>query len=115
MVGPSPCLRAARPNGVVDAVVSSAVLVLKHLVQTQPELSTISSTRPSHVTVISHLAHMIDDIRHAQAKACVCWLVGQYSTSSAPGNTDSLDNIAEWAPDVLRKSAKSFCQEVIFT
>ncbi|KAF9466467.1 adaptin N terminal region-domain-containing protein [Collybia nuda] len=94
-----------------DAVVNSAVLVLKYLVQTQLSAPRpdIASTSQSPLTIIAHLARKIDDIRHAQARACVLWLVGQYSASEEKGAGP--EGIAEWAPDVLRKAAKTFSQE----
>ncbi|KAJ6607370.1 adaptin N terminal region-domain-containing protein [Mycena sp. CBHHK59/15] len=100
-----------------DAVVSSAVLVLKYLVQTQLSASSSSSSfaavttapQQSPLTIISHLAHRIDDVRHAQARACVIWLVGQYSASNEPGAGP--EGVVDWAPDVLRKSAKGFAAE----
>ncbi|KAJ6494718.1 adaptin N terminal region-domain-containing protein [Mycena vitilis] len=97
-----------------NAVVSSAVLVLKHLVQSQLSVSSSSSftaatPQQSPLTIISHLARRIDDIRHAQARACVLWLVGQYSASNEA--TRGPEGVVEWAPDVLRKSAKGFTAE----
>lgn len=99
-----------------DSVVSSAVLVLKHLVQTQlsayPADSIMASSQ-SPLKIISHLAQKIDDIRHAQARACVLWLAGQYSASDVPVSDSSRpEGVAEWAPDVLRKAAKGFGNEV---
>ncbi|KAJ7494593.1 adaptin N terminal region-domain-containing protein, partial [Mycena galericulata] len=99
-----------------DSVVSSAVVVLKYLVQAQLSASSPSSfaavataSQQSPLTIISHLARRIDDIRHAQARACVLWLVGQYSASNEP--SAGPEGVVEWAPDVLRKSAKGFSAE----
>jgi AP-3 complex subunit beta len=39
----------------------------------------------------------------------VLWLVGQYSASTEPGAGP--EGIVEWAPDVLRKTAKGFAAE----
>ncbi|GLB40583.1 putative non-SMC mitotic condensation complex subunit 1 [Lyophyllum shimeji] len=109
------CLNAliAMIKGGHDVVVSSAVLVLKYLVQMQLATSSFpsdaASTHQSPITIISHLARKIDDIRHAQARACVFWLVGQYAASDGPGSGP--EGVAEWAPDVLRKAAKTFAQE----
>lgn len=91
-----------------DVVVSNAVLVLKYLVQTQLDVnsSSVARTTQSPLSIISHLARRIDDIKHAQARACILWLVGQY------GSSNSRDGVAEWAPDVLRKTAKTFGNEV---
>nr|GAT60931.1 predicted protein [Mycena chlorophos] len=100
-----------------DAVVSNAVMVLKHLVQSQLSVASSSSfsaitsaPQQSPLTIISDLARRIDDIRHDQARACVIWLVGQYSESNEP-NAAGLPGVAEWAPDLLRKCAKSFAGE----
>lgn len=97
---------------VEDVIVSSAVLVLKYLVQTQLQLTTVSTSTSSQspLKIISHLAMKIDDIRHSQARACVLWLVGQYSATQ--GHGAGPEGVAEWAPDVLRKTAKSFGEEV---
>ncbi|TFK40175.1 adaptin N terminal region-domain-containing protein [Crucibulum laeve] len=94
-----------------DAVVSSAVMVLKYLVQVQLSVAapTGGSTSQSPLSIISHLARRIDDIKHAQARACVLWLVGQYAQSDEP--TAGPEGIASWAPNVLRKIAKTFGQE----
>ncbi|KAF9565363.1 hypothetical protein CPC08DRAFT_784525 [Agrocybe pediades] len=104
-----------------DIVVSNAVMVLKYLVQTQ--LSGMTPALPaaqSPLSIIAHLARRIDDIKHAQARACVVWLVGQYagseaetsaSTATAGMSAGCPEGIAPWAPDVLRKLAKSFASE----
>lgn len=91
-------------------------MVLKYLVQSQLSASSSSSfaavaatPQQSPLTIISHLARRIDDIRHAQARACVLWLVGQYSASNEPSSGPQ--GVVEWAPDVLRKSAKGFASE----
>ncbi|KAJ4488147.1 adaptin N terminal region-domain-containing protein [Lentinula aciculospora] len=95
-----------------DVVVSNAILVLKHLVQTQlSQGSSINAANParSSLDIISSLAKKIDDIHHPEARACVVWLVGQYCV---PGQTaHGATSIAEWAPDVLRKTAKGFSKE----
>jgi len=87
-------------------------MVLKYLVQTQ--LSTnipngLSDSSRSPISIIAHLARRIDDIRHSQARACVVWLVGQYAATEEKGAGP--EGIAEWAPDVLRKMAKTFAEE----
>ena len=65
------------------------------------------------LAIISHLASRIDDIRHSQARACVLWLVGQYCEVEAKGSEGGgPEGIADWAPDVLRKAAKTFSSEV---
>ncbi|KAJ3781899.1 adaptin N terminal region-domain-containing protein [Lentinula aff. detonsa] len=98
-----------------DVVVSNAILVLKHLVQTQlSQPSSIKPTNPSRssLNIIASLARRIDDIRHPQARACVVWLVGQYCVSNQVSNGPA--GVAEWAPDVLRKTAKGFSKEDVF-
>ena len=96
----------------LDIVVSNAVLVLKALIQNQLLIGSsapVSSQSP--FTIISLLARRIDDIKHPQARACVLWLVGQYS--AAPGISTVIEGVADWAPDVLRKISKSFNTEVV--
>ncbi|KAJ3763734.1 adaptin N terminal region-domain-containing protein [Lentinula raphanica] len=96
-----------------DVVVSNAILVLKQLVQAQlSQKSNITSTTNgsrSALKIISSLAHRIDDIRHPQARACVIWLVGQYCASDQASS--GIAGVAEWAPDVLRRTAKHFSTE----
>lgn len=100
------------PHPSLDVVVSSAVLVLKYLVQTQLQSPSSQPQSESPMTIISHLAQRIDDIKHSQARACVLWLVGQYSASEDRASGVAPEGVAEWAPDVLRRSAKTFAQEV---
>ncbi|KAG6812288.1 hypothetical protein H0H92_003597 [Tricholoma furcatifolium] len=93
-----------------EVVISSAVLVLKHLIQMQlSSSSNLPSTSQSPIMIVAQLARKIDDIRHAQARACVIWLVGQYAASEDKG--PGPEGVVEWAPDVLRKTAKTFSQE----
>ncbi|KJA26226.1 hypothetical protein HYPSUDRAFT_198985 [Hypholoma sublateritium FD-334 SS-4] len=96
-----------------DTVVSSAVMVLKYLVQTQLSMGSAfaGTLAQSPLSIIAHLARRIDDIRHAQARACVLWLVGQYAGSEEKASTSGPEGIADWAPDVLRKLAQSFGSE----
>lgn len=63
------------------------------------------------VTVVSRLAYLIDDIKHPKSRSCAIWLVGQYACLKT-AKIDALDGIAEWAPDVLRRTCKSFVHEV---
>ncbi|RXW18134.1 hypothetical protein EST38_g7717 [Candolleomyces aberdarensis] len=98
-----------------DIVVSSAVQVLQQLVQLQLSFSTSELYLPQQqtpLTIIARLAKQFDDIKHADARACVVWLVGQYSPT-APGNSkaSAIDGVADWAPDLLRKCAKTFANE----
>ena len=96
----------------VDVIVSNAVVVLKRLVQLQlsTQIPMGSTSKHSPLSIIAHLARRIDDIKHAQARACVTWLVGQYAADEDDG--PGPEGIADWAPDVLRKLAKSFVSEV---
>ncbi|KAI0636195.1 adaptin N terminal region-domain-containing protein [Trametes polyzona] len=106
-----------------DVIVANAVLVLKSLVQIrmqqQQNVIAVGGLPPqtfSPLEIISRLARRIDDIRHPKARACVVWLVGQYASSLTPTengavSTPGPEGIAPWAPDVLRKLAKSFMQE----
>ncbi|OSX59030.1 hypothetical protein POSPLADRAFT_1151272 [Postia placenta MAD-698-R-SB12] len=102
-----------------DVVVAHAVLVLKSLVQIRlqsPVSASISaSTSTSPLSIIARLAWRIDEIHHPKARACVLWLVGQYAAVETQENGASLhagiEGVADWAPDVLRKSVKSFAAE----
>ncbi|KAI0259849.1 adaptin N terminal region-domain-containing protein [Gloeopeniophorella convolvens] len=93
-----------------DAVVTHAVVELKSLVQSQMQGAPAHAGAPSApLTIVERLAYRIDEIRHAQARACVVWLVGQYAADDSPGAV--VEGVAPWAPDVLRKIAKSFREE----
>src|SRR6266545_6781199 len=97
-----------------DIVVTNAIVVLKRLVQfelsSQAPLPHSSSSTHSPLSIIAHLARRIDEIRHPQARACVVWLVGQYAGVGVGGGIGG-GVVADWAPDVLRKLAKSFGTE----
>ncbi|TFK82840.1 hypothetical protein K466DRAFT_603355 [Polyporus arcularius HHB13444] len=107
-----------------DVIVTNAVLVLKSLVQIrlqQQQNAIAYGGLPSHsfspLEIISRLARRLDEIRHPKARACVLWLVGQYAASpeTAPEMNGAShvgpEGITPWAPDVLRKAAKSFGEE----
>jgi len=104
-----------------DVVVAHAVLVLKSLVQVrlQKEQSAFgsvagsSTASTSPLSIIARLAWRIDEIRHPKARACVIWLTGQYAAADLDNNVaaTTIEGIVEWAPDVLRKSAKTFIKE----
>ena len=99
---------------VIDVVVNNAVLVLKHLIQSKPASPAEVSFSGSQLAIISRLARRIEDISHPRAKACVLWLVGQYSaTEHGEDSQSGLSGAVDWAPDVLRRSAKSFKKEVL--
>ncbi|KAF9446612.1 hypothetical protein P691DRAFT_761494 [Macrolepiota fuliginosa MF-IS2] len=97
-----------------DSVTSPAVMVLKTLVQTQLSSAApgVTSSPQSPISIIARLARKVDDITNVQARACIIWLVGQYAASDEP--SPGPEGIAEWAPDVLRKAAKTFGQEATF-
>jgi len=93
-----------------DVIVTNTVLVLKSLVQRQLMiLNEQENNLP--ITVVSRLAYLIDDIKHPKSRSCAVWLVGQYACLKT-AKIDALDGIAEWAPDVLRRTCKTFAQEV---
>ncbi|KZT29934.1 hypothetical protein NEOLEDRAFT_1055522 [Neolentinus lepideus HHB14362 ss-1] len=89
-----------------DIQVSTAVLVLKSLVQSQSKLPASNSA-----SIISTLAYRIDDIKHPQARACIIWLVGQYASDESVKEGEGVEGLARWAPDVLRKAVKGFVGE----
>lgn len=55
----------------------------------------------THKDIIVHMARMVDNITVPMARASILWLIGEYS-----------DRVPKIAPDVLRKMAKTFIQEV---
>lgn len=61
------------------------------------------------LTIVERLAYRIDEIRHAQARACILWLVGQYAADDSPNAV--VEGVVPWAPDVFRKIVKSFRDE----
>jgi AP-3 complex subunit beta len=91
--------------------VANAVVELKSLVQTQMQMQGISYAGPSSapLTIVERLAYRIDEIRHAQARACIVWLVGQYAADDSPNAV--IEGVKPWAPDVLRKIARSLRDE----
>lgn len=102
-----------------DIIVANAVIVLKMLVQANIQRQqNIPSAVYSPISIISRLAYRIDEIHNPKARACIVWLVGQYAAdeSSSAENGKSQggpEGIAPWAPDILRKTASSFLQEVL--
>lgn len=90
-----------RPNGVIivtyltsltEAVVAESVIVIKKLLQLQPK---------ENKDLIRQVAKLADKVQVPSAKASILWLVGEYCTL-----------VPKIAPDVLRKAAKNFCNEV---
>ena len=74
-----------------EAVVAESVVVIKKLLQTQPN---------EHKDIIAHMAKLMDFITVPQARASILWLLGEYS-----------NRVPMIAPDVLRKMAKTFVNE----
>ncbi len=68
------------------------MVVIKKLLQMGPN---------EHTEIIVHMAKIIDKITVSMARASILWLIGEYSES-----------VPKIAPDVLRKMAKSFVNEV---
>jgi len=93
-----------------DVIVTNTVLVLKSMVQRQL-MNTDGQENKLPITVVSRLAYLIDDIKHPKSRSCAVWLVGQYACLET-AKIDALDGIAEWAPDVLRRTCKTFPHEV---
>lgn len=66
--------------------------------------------------VVARLARRFDDIQHPTARACIIWMVGQYASvpqdingqSSLVSEGGVVSGITPYAPDTLRKAAKSF-------
>jgi AP-3 complex subunit beta len=74
--------------------VGGAVVVAKTLLQTQR-----SGTKP----VIAQLAKMVDRVTVAPARAAILWLLGEHC-----------ERLPHLPPDVLRKMAKTFPDEVSY-
>ncbi len=74
------------------AVVGGAVVVAKTLLQSQK-----SGTKP----VITQLAKMVDRVTVPPARAAILWLLGEHC-----------ERLPHLPPDVLRKMAKTFPDEV---
>lgn len=54
-----------------------------------------------HKDIITYMAKMVDKITVPMARASILWLIGEYS-----------ERVPKIAPDVLRKMAKNFVNEV---
>lgn len=74
---------------------AESVVVIKRLLQTR-------AAEPTEI--ITHMARLLDGITVAAARAAILWLLGEHCES-----------VPKVAPDVLRKVAKSFPEEVSFT
>ena len=76
-----------------ETIVGESVVVIKRLLQSNPA---------KNGAIIKRMAKMSDKVSVSMAKASILWLIGEYS-----------DQVKKLAPDVLRKMAKSFCDEEI--
>lgn len=74
-------------------MVAESVVVIKNLLQTKVA---------DNFEIISQMAKLIDFITVPAARASILWLIGEYC-----------ERVPKIAPDVLRKLAKSFTEEVI--
>jgi AP-3 complex subunit beta len=77
-----------------EIIVAESVVVIKKLLQINPS---------QYSDIIKHIVRMVDKVTVPTARASILWLIGEYS-----------DRIHKLAPDVLRKMAKSFPDEVCF-
>lgn len=75
-----------------EAVVAESVVVIKRLLQNQ-------AADPKEI--VTQMARLLDSITVAQARAAILWLLGEHS-----------QKVSKLAPDVLRKMAKTFPEEV---
>lgn len=75
-----------------EYVVAESVVVIKKLLQTQAA---------DHFEIISQMAKLLDFIAVPAARASILWLIGEYN-----------EKVPKIAPDVLRKLAKTFTDEV---
>mmetsp|Transcript_26531 Transcript_26531/g.48578 ORF Transcript_26531/g.48578 Transcript_26531/m.48578 type:complete len:817 (-) Transcript_26531:3-2453(-) len=78
-----------------EAVSSEAVVAVRALLQHRH-----ASADSGLGSVLPHLVRYLDDLRAANARASVVWIIGQYQRE-----------VMRLAPDVLRKLAKSFTAE----
>ena len=75
-----------------EAVVAESIVVIKKLLQLQPK---------ENKDLIRMVARLTDKVTVPTAKASILWLVGEYCNL-----------VPKIAPDVLRKAAKTFVNEV---
>ena len=68
------------------------MVVIKKLLQMKPR---------EHKDLIVQVARMVDSLTVPMARASVLWMIGEYCNL-----------IPKIAPDILRKAAKSFTNEV---
>ena len=75
-----------------------------------PNAGAISSKMA--IEIVAALTAKLEHIKHPTAKACVLWLTGQYA-GAAEAIASPIPGVAFWAPDALRRLAKTFSSEVI--
>ena len=80
------------PFSFSENIVGESVVVIKKLLQLAPK---------DHKDLIVRVAKMVDNLTVPMAKASILWMIGEYCNF-----------IPKIAPDILRKSAKSFPNEV---
>lgn len=76
-----------------EYVVAESVVVIKKLLQSQ-------DTQQHKQRIITQMSKLLDFITVPAARASILWLIGEYN-----------EHVPKIAPDVLRKMAKSFCDE----
>jgi len=74
-------------------VVAESVIEIKKLLQTQDA---------EHVDIIIQMSKLVDTCQVPSARAAIVWVVGEYT-----------ERIPRHSPDVLRKLAKTFCNEEV--
>ena len=74
-------------------VVAESVIEIKKLLQTQEE---------EHTDIIIQMSKLVDSVEVPSARAAIVWVVGEYT-----------ERIPKHSPDVLRKLAKTFCNEEV--
>lgn len=74
-------------------VVAESVVVIKKLLQSQ-------DTQQHKQRIITQMSKLLDFITVPAARASILWLIGEYN-----------EHVPKIAPDVLRKMAKTFCDE----
>ena len=74
-------------------VVAESVIEIKKLLQTQES---------EHTEIIIQMSKLVDTVEVPSARAAIVWVVGEYT-----------DRIPKHSPDVLRKLAKTFCNEEV--
>lgn len=90
---------------------AQAVIVLKSVIMSLPAGD--KTSLPSPQLLVARLAKGLDGITNPSARASVYWLVGQYAASDEkPAFGIGWEGIASWVPDILRKGAKGFTEEV---